>query len=95
MGLLVDGVWHDQWYDTSKTAGKFVRRDSRFRNWITRDGSAGATGVGGFKAEEGRYHLYISLACPWAHRAQIFRELKGLQSCISISIVDHYMGCEG
>lgn len=95
MGLLVDGVWHDEWYDTKKTNGKFVRKDSTFRNWVTRDGSAGPTGVGGFKAEAGRYHLYVSHACPWAHRAMIFRSLFGLQEMISISVVDHLMREKG
>ena len=87
MGLLVDGVWHDQWYDTGKTGGKFVRSASQFRNWITADGAAGPTGRGGFKAESGRYHLYVSFACPWAHRTLIFRKLKGLEDHISISVV--------
>jgi putative glutathione S-transferase len=95
MGLLVNGVWHDQWYDTSKTQGKFVRQASQFRNWITPDGSAGITGKGGFKAETGRYHLYISLACPWAHRTLIFRTLKGLEEIIPVSIVHWLMGEHG
>lgn len=95
MGLLINGVWHDQWYDTSKTQGKFVRQASQFRNWITADGSAGITGKGGFKAESGRYHLYISLACPWAHRTLIFRTLKGLEDIIPISIVHWFMGEHG
>ncbi|BAQ61610.1 glutathione S-transferase [Geminocystis sp. NIES-3708] len=95
MGLLIDGVWHDQWYDTSKTQGKFVRQASQFRNWITPDGSAGITGKSGFKAELGRYHLYISLACPWAHRTLIFRTLKGLENIIPISIVHWFMGENG
>jgi putative glutathione S-transferase len=92
MGLLVNGIWHDQWYDTSSTQGKFVRKASQFRNWITPDGSAGITGKDGFKAEFGRYHLYISLACPWAHRTLIFRTLKGLEEIIPISIVHWFMG---
>ena len=79
MGLLIDGVWHDQWYDTKSTGGRFVRQESAFRNWITPDGAPGPTGVGGYKAEPGRYHLYVSLACPWAHRTLIFRKLKGLE----------------
>ncbi|MEL6947689.1 MAG: glutathione S-transferase family protein [Pseudomonadota bacterium] len=95
MGLLIDGVWHDQWYDTKKSGGKFVRSDAGFRNWVTADGSAGPTGVGGFKAEAGRYHLYISHACPWANRAAIFRKLKGLEDMIDVSVVDHFMGSEG
>ena len=95
MGLLVDGVWHDQWYDTKKSGGKFVRQDSRFRSWLTADGAAGPSGSGGFKAEAGRYHLYISHACPWAHRTMIFRKLKKLDGAISVSIVDHFMGEKG
>ncbi len=91
MGLLVDGKWVDQWYDTKKTGGKFERKESSFRNWITADGSAGPSGVGGFKAEPDRYHLYVSLACPWAHRALIFRKLKGLEDMITISSVSPYM----
>lgn len=95
MGLLVEGKWHDQWYDTKTTGGKFVRTDAKFRNWITADGSAGPSGVGGFKAEANRYHLYVSLACPWAHRTLIFRKLKKLEDIISISVVDHFMGTSG
>jgi len=95
MGLLVEGVWKDQWYDTSSTGGKFVRSDAGFRNWITKDGSAGPSGQSGFKAESGRYHLYISHACPWANRAAIFRKLKHLEEHISFSVVDHFMGDEG
>lgn len=87
MGLLIDGEWHDRWYDTKKTGGKFVRSESQFRNWITADGSAGPTGEGGFEAESGRYRLYVSLACPWAHRALIFRALKGLEDHIPVSVV--------
>ena len=78
MGLLIDGEWHDQWYNTEKHGGRFVRSESQFRNWITADGSAGPQGKDGFPAEKGRYHLYVSLACPWAHRALIFRKLKVL-----------------
>lgn len=87
MGHLVDGVWHDQWYDTKSTGGAFKRSTAAFRNWITSDGSAGPSGEGGFKAESGRYHLYVSFACPWAHRTLIFRALKGLTSHISVSVV--------
>ncbi|MDX1598981.1 MAG: glutathione S-transferase family protein [Marinobacter sp.] len=87
MGLLVDGKWHDQWYDTSKTGGKFEREAARFRNWVTADGSPGPEGDGGFKAEPCRYHLYVSMACPWAHRTLIFRKLKGLEKHISVSVV--------
>lgn len=95
MGLLVDGVWQDQWYDTKKTGGRFVRKDSAFRNWITADGGAGPSGNGGFEAEADRYHLYVSLACPWAHRALIFRKLKKLEPLIGVSVVHHFMGDEG
>ncbi len=95
MGLLVEGKWQDTWYDTESTGGKFVRKESGFRNWITPDGSPGPTGVGGFKAESGRYHLYVSLACPWAHRSLIFRQLKGLTELISLSVVNAFMGDTG
>ncbi len=95
MGLLVDGKWHDQWYDTKANDGRFVRSASQFRNWITADGSAGPSGTGGFKAEAGRYHLYVSLACPWAHRTLIFRALKKLEDVISVSVVDYLMAEEG
>ncbi|SNY92686.1 putative glutathione S-transferase [Cohaesibacter sp. ES.047] len=95
MGLLVDGKWHDQWYDTKSTGGRFVRKESAFRNWITSDGSAGPSGEAGFKAEAGRYHLYVSLACPWAHRTLIFRALKGLEDMISVSVVNPYMAEHG
>ncbi|HEL1985087.1 TPA: glutathione S-transferase family protein [Streptococcus suis] len=91
MGLLQDGKWVDQWYDTKSTGGKFVRTVTQFRNWITPDGQAGPTGEGGFKAESGRYHLYISLACPWASRTLIMRKLKGLEDHISQSIVHPLM----
>ncbi len=95
MGLLVDGVWRDQWYDTSATGGRFVRPRTRFRNWVTPDGSPGPSGTGGFAAEPGRYHLYVSLACPWAHRALIMRALKGLDDLISLSVVHWRMGDRG
>ena len=91
MGLLIDGKWHDQWYDTKSTEGEFVRKAPQFRNWVTPDGAAGISGRGGFKAEPGRYHLYISLACPWAHRTLIFRKLKGLEDAISVSVVHPLM----
>ena len=91
MGLLVDGVWKDQWYDTKSTGGKFKRSESAFRHWITADGSAGPSGEAGFKAEAGRYHLYVAHACPWAHRALIFRKLKGLERMISLSVVNPLM----
>ncbi|PRY21153.1 putative glutathione S-transferase [Aliiruegeria haliotis] len=87
MGLLVNGKWQDTWYDTKSTGGKFVRSDAGFRNWITRDGSPGPSGKGGFKAESGRYHLYVAYACPWAHRTLIYRSLKGLDEHISVSVV--------
>ena len=87
MGHLVDGVWHDGWIDTKSTEGAFVRSTTRFRNWITADGSAGPSGTSGFRAESGRYHLYVSHACPWAHRTMIFRGLKGLEPHIGASVV--------
>jgi glutathionyl-hydroquinone reductase len=89
MGLLVDGVWHDQWYDTKNSGGAFVRQDSAYRGQITRDGSAG------FKAEPGRYHLYVSFACPWAHRTLIYRKLKRLEELISVTAVDPLMLDQG
>jgi glutathionyl-hydroquinone reductase len=95
MGLLVDGVWKDQWYDTAASGGRFVRAASRFRNWVTADGSAGPTGEGGFAAASGRYHLYVSLACPWAHRTLIFRKLKKLDDVISVSVVEPLMVKDG
>lgn len=95
MGLLVDGKWVDQWYDTKASKGHFKRKPSQFRNWITADGSAGPSGVGGFQAEAGRYHLYISNACPWAHRTMIYRSLKGLEGMINVSVVHPYMGADG
>ena len=91
MGLLVDGQWVDQWYDTKKTGGRFVRTQTQFRNWITADGSAGPTGQAGYKAETNRYHLYVSLACPWASRTLMIRTLKGLEDMISISVVHPLM----
>lgn len=95
MGLLQDGKWVDQWYDTKKSDGRFVRKAPQFRNWITSDGSAGSSGTGGFKAETGRYHLYVSHACPWAHRTMIFRALKGLENMISVSVVHWFMADNG
>src|ERR1700694_2807097 len=95
MGLLVDGTWQDRWYDTAKTGGRFERQASSFRHWATPDGSPGPTGAGGFKAGRGRYHLYVSLACPWAHRTLIFRKLKRLDGVISLSVVDPFMGDSG
>lgn len=73
MGLLVDGQWHNKWYDTKKSGGRFIRSDPQFRNWITKDGRPGPTGDGGYKAEPNRYHLYVSYACPWASRTLIMR----------------------
>ncbi|MCV0370454.1 glutathione S-transferase family protein [Filomicrobium sp.] len=95
MGLLVDGAWQDRWYDTEKTGGRFERQASQFRNWITADGSAGSTGDGGFKAEGGRYHLYVSYACPWAHRTLIARQVKGLDDIVSVDVVHPVMGKDG
>jgi len=91
MGLLIDGTWHDQWYDTQKTKGEFVRQASQFRNWVTADGAAGPSGEGGFKAQADRYHLYVSLACPWAHRTLVFRRLKGLEELIGVTVVKPLM----
>lgn len=87
MGRLIDGRWSTEWYDTTRTGGRFQRTDARFRSWITRDGSAGPSGEGGFSAAAGRYHLYVSHACPWAHRTLILRTLKGLEKLISVSVV--------
>jgi len=89
MGLLVNGVWHKEWYNTAETGGHFVRQQSRFRGLVTSDGSSA------FPAEPGRYHLYVSLACPWAHRTLIFRKMKRLEDIISLSVVDWYMGEDG
>ncbi|MGM0584813.1 MAG: glutathione S-transferase family protein [Pseudomonadota bacterium] len=95
MGRLVDGVWQDVWYDTSATGGRFVRSESKFRNWVTPDGAPGPSGEGGFAAESGRYHLYVSLACPWAHRTLILRKLKGLEAHVGVSVVHPDMLSEG
>lgn len=95
MGLLVNGEWHDQWYDTNSTGGKFERSESQVRNWITKDGAPGPTGEGSFTAEHGRYHLFVSYACPWAHRTLIFRALKGLTDSISVSVVEPLMLANG
>lgn len=91
MGQLVDGVWHDTWYDTKSTGGRFKRSVSAFRNWLTADGAPGPSGEAGFAAEKDRYHLYVSLACPWAHRTLILRSLKGLEPFISVSVVNPLM----
>jgi glutathionyl-hydroquinone reductase len=95
LGVLVSGQWQDRWYDTDKTRGRFVRPASQFRNWVTPDGGPGPTGKGGFKAEADRYHLYVSLACPWSHRALIFRAIKGLADIIPLSVFHWRMGAEG
>jgi putative glutathione S-transferase len=95
MGLLVDGVWKDQWYDTSTTGGRFERSRAAFRNWLTPDGGPGPDGQPGFPAEAGRYHLYVSLACPWAHRTLIIRALKGLEELIPVSVVHWLMAEQG
>lgn len=95
MGLLIDGEWHDTWYDTKSTGGSFERAEAKFRNWITADGAPGPSGKGGFPAECGRYHLYVGYACPWAHRTLIFRALKGLTEYISVSVVHPEMLADG
>jgi len=94
-GMLIDGVWRTEWHDTKSTGGRFKRTEPKFRNWVTPDGSAGPSGTDGFKAERGRYHLYVSLACPWAHRTVIFRKLKGLEEVISMTEVEPIMGDQG
>ena len=91
MGQLIDGKWSDQWYDTKKTGGKFERSQAGFRNWVTNDGTPGPSGEGGFPAEAGRYHLYVSLACPWAHRTLILRRLKDLEKLVPVSVVSPKM----
>ena len=95
MGMLQEGRWVDQWYNTKESGGRFVRRAPQFRNWITADGRPGPSGEGGFRAEAGRYHLYVSLACPWAHRTLIYRALKGLEDMVSVSVVHWYMAGDG
>jgi glutathionyl-hydroquinone reductase len=91
MGMLIDGAWHAGAPLVTTSGGAFVRRESPFRHWITPDGTPGPTGEGGFQAEPGRYHLYVSLACPWAHRTLIFRALNGLQDAIGVSVVNWLM----
>lgn len=88
MGSLIEGKWVDNWRDTESTSGHFVRPDAKVRNWITCDGEPGPSGIGGFNAEPGRYHLYIASSCPWAHRTMIFRVLKGLNDMITVSVVN-------
>lgn len=95
MGLLVSGEWQDKWYDTKETDGRFVRQESKFRDWVTADGKPVEGATRGFKAEPGRYHLYVSYACPWAHRTLIYRKLKKLEDVISYSVVHHFMGENG
>ncbi|BBL35675.1 glutathionyl-hydroquinone reductase YqjG [Nitrosomonas stercoris] len=89
MGLLIDGTWHDQWY--SSKDGEFIRENAQYRSWITKTGEPGPSGEGGFAPETGRYHLFVSLACPWAHRTLIFRHLKDLEKHIGVTIVDPKM----
>lgn len=88
MGKLIDGKWTQEGYRSDEKGG-FKREDTTFRDWVTADGSSG------FPAAAGRYHLYVSLACPWAHRTLILRKLKGLEEAISVSVVDPYMGENG
>jgi glutathionyl-hydroquinone reductase len=95
MGLLVDGVWRDEQHAERTPAGRFVRPSTRFRNWVTEDGSPGPTGEGGFGAARGRYHLYVAYACPWAHRTIIMRMLKGLEDVVSMSVVEPLYGPHG
>ncbi len=94
MGLLIEGHWRDQWYESSED-GAFQREAAQRRNWITADGQPGPSGTGGFAAEAGRYHLYVSLACPWAHRTLLLRKLKGLEGLIDVSVVSWLMGENG
>ena len=93
MGLLIDGQWHDRWY--ASRDGQFEREQAKRRHWVTADGAPGPDGQGGFKAEAGRYHLYVSLACPWAHRTLIYRKLKGLEPLIDVSVVSWLMAEHG
>ncbi len=95
MGVLIDGEWHDKWYDTESSGGRFERSETQWRNWVTADGTPGPTGDGGFGPDSGRYHLYVSHACPWAHRTLIFRALKGLAPHIGVSVVHPDMLSEG
>jgi glutathionyl-hydroquinone reductase len=95
MGQLVEGIWRGEGHDAPSRDGRFVRAETQFRNWVTPDGSPGPTGAGGFRAEPGRYHLYVSLACPWAHRTLIMRRLKGLEDAIDVSVVHWHMAEHG
>ena len=95
MGFFLDGIWHDTWHQTGKSKGRFERESTRFHNWITPDGAPGPSGEGGFPAAAGRYHLYVSLACPWAHRTLIFRKMKKLEDLISVSVVSPMMYDKG
>lgn len=95
MGLLVDGKWHDQWYDTKKSGGEFIREDSQFHGWLHAPNASIPSGRRAFPAESGRYHLFVSLACPWAHRTLIFRKLKGLESHIGVTVVEPHMLSNG
>jgi len=95
MGLLVDGVWQDEQHIARTSDGRFVRPTTRFRNWVTEDGSPGPTGEGGFAAARGRYHLYVALPCPWAHRTVIMRMLKGLEDVVSMSVLEPLYGPHG
>ncbi len=95
MGRLIDGVWTDDHKVAKKPDGKYVRKEAQFRNWITTDGGAGITGDDGFAAQSGRYHLYVSYACPWAHRTLIFRQLKDLSDHISVSVLNPLMLDDG
>jgi putative glutathione S-transferase len=94
MGQLVEGVWRGR-HDPPSKDGRFVRTETQFRNWVTADGGPGPTGEGGFEAEPGRYHLYLSLACPWAHRTLIMRKLKGLEDAIGVSVVHWHIADQG
>ncbi len=95
MSLMINGRLRDDWFAAETETGEFIRQDSQFRNWITPDGAAGPSGRGGFRAEAGRYHLYVSYACPWAHRTLIFRALKKLEKIISVDVVHPHMGAAG
>jgi putative glutathione S-transferase len=95
MGYLISGVWQDKWRDTQASDGSFIRPDAKIRNWVTATGEPGPSGDGGFRAEPGRYQLYIAHSCPWAHRAMIFRHLKGLKDMIDVAVVNPISGANG